>query len=171
MPHLSTRLLAVPFVLFLSSLANAQATSWLYLGAGTVRADDQPGKLSVQLDTGLGTRADRLIVVGGLARVAWYESTGTALGLMLRGTSGGFSRGGFGVGADVGLHQPLWGERRSQLLANLVLGAPWGLTLTMGSTMSGEPRTQFASLGFDFARLTVHRHTGTEWFPNPKPSP
>ena len=32
---------------------------------------------------------------------------------------------------------------------------------------SGDQKLYFASLGIDFARLTVHRHTGLDWFPNP----
>jgi len=40
---------------------------------------------------------------------------------------------------------------------------------TLGS--GGDQRLYFASIGLDLARLTVHRHSGLDWFANPMRAP
>lgn len=157
-----------------STSAAAQATSWLYAGGGAGRVQRQSDEsLSlIQLDTGLGTTAKAPVVVGGLFRLQGYLGGGLDLGVAARLVTRGFARGGFGVGIDAGVYQRWWGPDSTGFAGNLVLGAPWGLTLVGGATQgSGDQRVYFASLGIDFARLTVHRHTGLDWFANPMRAP
>jgi hypothetical protein len=161
-----------------SSTAAAQATSWLYVGggAGVIEPGEAEGdketKSSLQIDTGLGTSAEHPIVVGGIFRVQGYFGAGADLGVAARIVTRGFALGGFGAGIDAGVYQRWWGTESTGFNGNLVLGAPWGITLVGGASIgSGDERIYFASLGIDLARLTVHRHTGLDWFANPMRSP
>jgi hypothetical protein len=154
--------------------AAAQATSWLYVGggAGVVEQEERETRSTVQLDTGLGTSAAHPLVVGGLFRVQSYLGAGADLGVAARLVTRGFAIGGFGGGIDAGVYQRWWGTESTGFAGNLVLGAPWGITLLGGASVgSGDQRVYFASLGIDLARLTVHRHTGLDWFANPMRSP
>lgn len=154
--------------------AAAQVTSWLYVGGGggVLEAGEREEYPLVQLDTGLGSTADVPIVVGAIARVQGYVGGGADLGALARVVSRGYAKGDFGLGVDLGVNQRLWGEKTTQLAGNLVLGAPWGVTCIAGAALGAEERRGFfVSLGVDFARLTVHRHTGLDWFPNPMRSP
>ncbi len=161
-------------LLALPRSAAAQASSWLYVGGGAgriERADNESLSL-VQVDTGLGTSSRKPIVVGGLFRIQGYIGGGADLGLVARLCTSGFVQGGFGAGVDAGVYQRWWGPDSTGVAGNLVLGAPWGITLIGGATLgSDDQRAYFASLGIDFARLTVHRHTGLDWFRNPMRSP
>jgi hypothetical protein len=154
--------------------ASAQATSWLYVGGGSgvldfpTREGDGLERPALQVDSGLGTSATSPVVVGALFRGQAYFGSGLDLALVARGVSRGFARGGFGLGLDVGAYQRWWGSQSTGVTGNLVLGGPWGLTLLGGASIgSGEQKLYFASLGIDLARLTVHRHTGLDWFANP----
>jgi hypothetical protein len=170
-------LLSCCFVLLASTwagVARAQASSWLYLGGGASvvdsgERDDYP---LIQIDTGLGTSAKHPLVVGGIFRMQSYLSGGADLGVLARVVSRGFAKGDYGLGLDVGVSQRFWGVHATQFTADLVLGAPWGLTCILGAALDGDVQQgYFVSLGFDFARLTVHRHTGLDWFANPMRSP
>jgi hypothetical protein len=167
--------LALVFVgLAWSPAAGAQATSWLYLGggAGVLDRSDRETRSAVQLDTGLGSSARRPIIVGGIFRVQGYLGAGADLGVLARVVTRGFALGGFGAGLDAGVYQRWWGADSSGFMGNLVLGAPWGITLLGGASVgSGDQRIYFAALGLDLARLTVHRHYGLDWFQNPMRSP
>jgi len=162
-------------LLALSESASAQASSWLYVGGGAgriERSDDDDSMSLVHVDTGLGTSSRRPLVVGGLLRLQGYFGGGADLGVLARLCTKGFVQGDFGVGLDAGVHQRWWGPNSTGFAGNLVLGAPWGITLVGGAVLgSGDQRTYFASLGLDLARLTVHRHTGLDWFANPMRSP
>jgi hypothetical protein len=161
-------------VLFWSPLSSAQATSWLYVGggAGVVDDDERDTRSILQLDTGLGTSARHALVAGGIFRVQGYFGAGADLALAGRLVTRGFALGGFGLGVDAGVYQRWWGPGSTGFTGNLVLGIPWGLTLLGGASVgSGDQRIYFASLGIDLARLTVHRHHGLDWFPNPMRSP
>jgi hypothetical protein len=171
-------LLSLLIALAWSNAARAQATSWLYVGGGAAVLERQPeredteSRAALQLDTGVGTSARAPIVVGGLFRVQGYFGAGVDLGLAARVVTRGFALGGFGVGVDAGVYQRWWGTESTGFTGNLVLGAPWGLTLLGGASVgSGEQRIYFVSLGIDLARLTVHRHVGLDWFANPMRSP
>jgi hypothetical protein len=165
----------VEFALILVALAwspaaAAQATSWLYVGggAGVVDQPEKETRTALSLDTGLGTSAEHPIVAGGLFRVQGYLGAGADLGIAARLVTRGFARGGFGGGIDAGVYQRWWGAGSTGFTGNLVLGAPWGITLLGGASIgSGDQRIYFASLGIDLARLTVHRHYGLDWFANP----
>jgi hypothetical protein len=153
-----------------SPAAAAQATSWLYVGggAGVVDQGEKETRSALSLDTGMGTSAEHPIVAGGLFRVQGYFGAGADLGLAARLVTRGFARGGFGGGIDAGVYQRWWGAGSTGFTGNLVLGAPWGITLLGGASIgSGDQRIYFASLGIDLARLTVHRHSGLDWFANP----
>lgn len=166
-----------------SSSAGAQATSWLYMGGGSSisRASSSADTSSsarnvrslVQLDVGLGVPADQSFVWGGIATMQLHGNDNIDLGFLARGTTGGYARGDYGLGFDIGVVRRLWAESKTTaLIANLVFGGPWGLTLSAGATVAGrQDSTLQVSLGIDFARLTVHRTSGLNWFPNPLPSP
>lgn len=161
-------------VLAVPSTAAAQATSWLYVGggAGVVDQGEKETHSTLSLDTGLGTSAEHPVVVGGIFRVQGYFGAGADLGVAARLVTRGFAIGGFGAGIDAGVYQRWWGTESTGFTGNLVLGAPWGITLLGGASVgSGDQRIYFASLGIDLARLTVHRHSGLDWFANPMRSP
>jgi hypothetical protein len=154
--------------------AEAQASSWLYVGGGTgvIDAGDRTIRPALQLDTGLGSAATHPVVLGGLFRAQAYFGSGVDLAVVIRGVSRGFARGDWGLGLDVGVYQRWWGIDSTGAIGNLVLGGPWGLTLLGGATLgSGDQRLYFATLGLDLARLTVHRHSGLGWFANPMRAP
>jgi hypothetical protein len=156
------------------SESKAQATSWLYAGGGTGAVERGQTEVLplVQVDSGLGTSARYPVVVGGLFRFQGYVGGGLDLGVVSRVVSRGFAQGGYGAGIDIGVSQRWWGARSTALIGSLVLGAPWGLTVNVGaSSGSGDQRTAFATVGIDFARLTVHRASGLNWMQNPMRSP
>jgi hypothetical protein len=157
-----------------SAPARAQATSWLYVGggAGVVDTGKRETRSALQVDTGLGTSARHALVVGGIFRAQGYFGAGLDLGAAARLVTRGFALGGFGAGIDAGMYQRLWGDQGLGFSGNLTLGAPWGLTLLGGASVGPEDqRIYYVSLGIDLARLTVHRHTGLDWFENPMRSP
>jgi hypothetical protein len=171
-PALVLALLTVP------SSAAAQATSWLYVGGGAGILEtgavepEKETRSALSLDTGLGTSAEHPVVVGGIFRVQAYFGAGADLGVAARIVTRGFAIGGFGAGIDAGVYQRWWGTESTGFTGNLVLGAPWGITLLGGASVGSEDqRIYFASLGIDLARLTVHRHSGLDWFANPMRSP
>lgn len=154
--------------------ARADVSSWLYVGGGPGVLDraTKEDKTVLHIDTGLGTSPAKFLVFGGMFRGQALFGSGVDLGLVSRLVTGEFVRGGFGGGIDLGISQRWWGEGSTGLTGNLVLGAPWGLTLCAGGTLgSNDERLVFATIGFDFARLTVHRRTGLDWFANPMSSP
>src|SRR5688572_20444281 len=154
--------------------ARADVSSWLYAGggAGVLDRETKEDKTLFHLDTGMGTDPASPLVFGGLFRAQALFGSGVDLGLVSRLVTGSFVRGGFGGGIDLGVSQRWWGEGSTGLTGNLVLGAPWGLTLCAGGTLgTNDERLLFATIGFDFARLTVHRQTGLDWFANPMRSP
>jgi hypothetical protein len=165
------------WALALSSLAagcllahNAQAdvSSWVYAGFGPAYLKDvERDRYTLQLETGIGT-PPAAIVAGGLFRVQPYFGEGTDLALLARVATRGFVQGGFGLALDAGGYQRFWGEGSTGGLGSLVLGLPWGINLSASGGM-GSNDAKFASLtlGLDFARLTVYRTHGTNWFSNP----
>jgi hypothetical protein len=83
-----------------------------------------------------------------------------------------YARGNFGLGLDLGPEYHFGDNSGTQGAARLLLGAPWGITATAGGSYSVDDVKTFTfTLGFDFARLTVHRETGLNWFPNPSRVP
>ncbi len=155
--------------------AHADVSSWAFVGSGasslkqknlTLRTD-----ATLAIETGVGTAPTHPLVVGGMFKLQALFGDGADLGLSLRLASRGFVTGRFGLALDAGPYQRFWGAGSSGGQASLVLGAPWGITLSVGGGMgTNEARQYGATLGLDFARLTVYRLSGENWFPNPHPA-
>jgi hypothetical protein len=163
------------FVLGVSAEAAADVSSWMFVGTGPSVIDEPDtetkSQAALQLETGLGSSPAAPVIGGGLFRLHTHFSEGTDLGLLLRTASHGFVNGGWGGAIDLGGYQRWWGGTSSGVQGSLVLGAPWGITLSVGAGVGNdEARTYTASLGVDLARLTVYRRTGDSWWPNPFPA-
>jgi len=155
--------------------AHADVSSWVYVGGGASQIEqrDLERKIdkTLSLETGLGTSPHRVLVFGGMFKLLALFGDGADLGLSARLASRGFVTGGFGLALDAGPYQRFWGDGSTGGQAALVLGAPWGLTLSLGGGYGTNDARQIgASLGFDFARLTVYRLSGENWLPNPHPA-
>lgn len=174
MPSFKTKHFAAAIVCGLAALsvtgrAQADVSSWVYAGVGPgfLSEGEDRQRWTLQLETGLGTPPAGF-VFGGLFRAHTYFSEGTDLALLLRGATGGFVQGDWGFAVDAGAYQRFWGEGSQGGLAALVLGAPWGVTLSASAGLgTNEHRFASVTLGLDFARLTVYRSSGTRWFMNP----
>lgn len=161
-------------MLLLASPARADVSSWLYLGGGPswlTTADGTDGHPGLQMETGLGTPPADMLAVGGLFRVHTHFTRGTDLALLARLATHGFVNGGWGVALDAGGYQRWWEEGSTGLLGSLVLGAPWGITLSATAGFgTNDQRLYSGTLGIDLARLTVYRRTGESWWKNPFPA-
>jgi hypothetical protein len=149
--------------------ARADVSSWMYTGAGPGFLDTGSDKRHsvLELATGLGT-PPAAVVFGGLFRTQTFFERGTDLALLARFATRGYVQGGFGLALDAGGYQRFWGVGSSGGTAALGFGAPWGVTLSAsGGLGSNDQRFFVATLGLDFARLTVYRTHGTNWFLNP----
>jgi hypothetical protein len=126
---------------------------------------------TLAIETGIGTAPRHPLVVGGMFKLQALFGNGADLGLSLRLATRSFVTGKFGLALDAGPYQRFWGEGSTGGQASVVLGAPWGITLSVGGGMGSNEARQFgATLGVDFARLTVYRLAGENWFPNPHPA-
>jgi len=166
---------ALGITLGYSGSAKADVSSWAYAGVGATYLQQKGLELkldpSLAIETGLGTPPTNKLIVGGMFRLLALFGDGADLGLSLRVASRGFVTGGFGIAVDAGPYQRFWGEGSTGGHAALVLGAPWGITLSVNGGMgTREARHYGATIGLDFARLTVYRLTGESWFPNPRPA-
>jgi hypothetical protein len=164
--------------------ARADVSSWLSFGGGAggqlaqgATQPDMAGAFTWSL--GVGTSPLGPIVAGIIYRGTTYLGLGTDVGGGLRLTTGGFSRGDWGLALDVTPFWRTWGNGAYgtvPLQEALTLGTPWGLQLAVGGQewdMSGNPyaRGLFAALEFDLLRFTVMRQGSTErWWPNPNPA-
>jgi hypothetical protein len=149
--------------------ARADVASWMYAGVGPgfLENSGERRPWSLQIDSGFGSHPST-VVVGGLFRLHTYFEQGSDLALLVRGASRGFVQGEWGFALDAGGYQRFWGEGSSGGLASLALGGLWGVTLSGSAGMgTNDHRFMSLTLGIDFARLTVHRLSGTNWFPNP----
>jgi len=168
--------LAVPaVVLAWSGSARADVTSWFFAGGGPSWLSEQKSSYqlepTMQLDLGIGTPPSGDVVIGVLGRTSTYFGRGTDLGLALRGATGGFARGDWGVALDAGMYKRWWNMESSGPLASLQLGAPYGIQLSLNSSFGNDDHRTFgAILGIDFLRLTVFRLGGEQWWPNPRPA-
>jgi hypothetical protein len=155
--------------------ARADVSSWAYVGSGASSLKQQDLDLKVDptlaIETGIGTPATHPFVLGGMFKLKGLIGDGADLGLALRLATRGFVTGQFGLALDAGPYQRFWGAGSSGGQAALVVGAPWGITLSVGGGMgTHDAREIGATLGLDFARLTVYRLSGENWFPNPHPA-
>jgi len=155
--------------------ARADVSSWAYVGGGMTSLKQKNLELKVDptlaIETGVGTAPRHPLVVGGMFKLQALFGDGADLGISLRLATRSFVTGNFGLALDAGPYQRFWGEGSTGGQASLVLGAPWGITLSLGGGMGSNDARQFgATLGVDFARLTVYRLAGENWFPNPHPA-
>ena len=162
-------------VLFTSHSARADVSSWVFVGGGAARLQQNglPAATmgSMRLQIGLGTPPSNPIVFGGLFSLEPNFGYGSDIALLLRSATRSYANGDFGLALDVGPYERLWGEKSVGGAGTLWLGAPWGLALGLNASVgSHEARGFSAILGVDFARLTVYRNSGTNWFPNPFPA-
>jgi hypothetical protein len=126
---------------------------------------------TLELKTGLGTPPGDFLAVGGVFQLETRFGKGTDLGLLARFATRGYVLGGFGVALDLGGYERFWGPRSAGGLGALVLGAPFGVILSLGGGIgTNDQRHYGAVLGFDFARLTVYRESGTSYYPNAFPA-
>jgi hypothetical protein len=157
--------------LLVASPAKADVSSWMFVGggAGSVpggHAGSQQTLGTLQLDAGFGSDPKRDWVFGGVGRTLTFFNAGTDLSLLLRTTTGGFSRGDWGLALDVGAYRRWWGPDQTGLQASLNLGGPWGLQFGVTGGVDRENQTVAFTLGFDWARGTAHRQSGQSWWPN-----
>ncbi len=130
--------------------------------------DTQP---LLSLQTGMGTPPNSPIIVGGMFKLNTYFGRGTDLGLSLRTATQGFVLGDWGAAIDLGGYQRFWEVGSTGGQGSLVLGAPWGITLDVtGGIGTNDARHVSAVIGIDFARLTIYRTSGQNWFMNPYPA-
>lgn len=185
---------AVAALVLLAPAARADLTSWLSVGGGYSVAyrsggTDTDTKLSLapRYDWagafsgtfGVGTTPIAPFVIGGVFRSTTRFGLGTDVGVMARLTTGGFSRGDWGLAVDLGASMRWWGNGdygRYPLQGVLLAGAPWGLQVAIGAdllNLGGEPPTRggFALLEIDVLRLTLMRQGSTDaaW-KNPSPA-
>jgi hypothetical protein len=119
-----------------SAPASADVSSWAYVGSGVSSFEQQGLERRVDptlaIETGLGTPPTSKLVVGGLFKLSALFGDGADLGLALRVANRSFVTGGFGLALDAGPYRRVWGDGSSGGQAALVLGAPGGITLSVG---------------------------------------
>jgi hypothetical protein len=162
-------------VLTAAGPARADVSSWLFLGGGLSAleqdAEGSSRQPMFQLETGVGMPPRHTLILGGLGRLQTHFGSGTDLGLALRLATHGFVNGEWGVALDGGGYQRWWGKGSTGLSGNLVLGAPWGITLSLGGLLGSDDARGFTgAIGIDLARLTVYRRSGTSYWKNTFPA-
>lgn len=155
--------------------ARADVSSWAYVGSGASAFEQRGIKLKLDptlaIETGMGSTPSKPLIVGGMVKMQTLFGDGTDFALALRLATQGFVTGRFGLALDAGAYRRFWSEGSTGGHAALVFGAPWGITLSVaGGVGSHDARQIGATLGIDFARLTVYRLSGENWFPNPHPA-
>lgn len=161
------------------AVASADVSSW-YSVAGGVSYIDQgaaatPSTLAsplLDLDLGIGIDPLSPVVVGALFHVGSQFRIGADVGGALRVCTGGYARGEWGIGLDLGSHYRIADVDGAAGFGRVVLGGPWGLVLHLGGSYGEENvSTMSASFGIDLARFSVHRTRGTDKLPSPLSSP
>lgn len=155
--------------------ARADVSSWAYVGTGLSSLKQRNLELRVDptlaIETGIGTEPKHPVIVGGMFKLQALFGDGADLGVSVRAATRSFVTGNFGLALDAGPYWRFWGEGSRGGQASLVLGAPWGITLSVGGGVGTNDAHHYgATLGLDFARLTVYRLAGEDWFPNPRPA-
>lgn len=164
---------ALALVLFAPARARADVSGWANASAGPTFIDDGTDTLTqgaLSLQAGMGSSPANAFVGGGLFHLETHFQRGTDLGLLARFATQGYALGRWGIAVDLGGYERFWGVGSAGGLGALVLGLPWGITLR-GEAAAGtnDARSFGVVLGIDFARLTVYRSMGENWFPNPFP--
>jgi hypothetical protein len=158
-----------------TSPARADVSSWLFAGFGPssiIRKGTTDVRGSLQLDAGVGSSPAGAFAMGGLVRAHVHFGGGADFGLFWRTATGGYVRGNWGAALDLGGYVRTWTEGSPGAAGTISLGAPLGIVLNLDAGRGRDDVTTLAAvIGFDFARFTIYRETGTNWFPNPFPSP
>jgi hypothetical protein len=162
-------------VLLVTRGARADVSSWVFVGGGVARLQQQnfPATTmgTMRLQIGLGTPPSNPVVLGGLFSLEPNFGYGSDLAVLLRTATRGYVNGNFGLALDLGPYERFWGEKSVGGTGTLWLGAPWGLALGVNASIGSHEARGFSGiLGIDFARLTIYRNSGTNWFPNPFPA-
>lgn len=161
--------------LFYAPRAHADASSWLFLGGGgsslEMAGEGPEVQPLFQLETGVGSSPADPLIIGGLGRMQTHFGQGTDLGLALRLATHGFVNGQWGGALDLGGYQRWWGSESTGFAGALVLGAPWGITMSLGAHYGSNDAQGFSGvLGIDLLRLTVYRRSGESWWKNSFPA-
>lgn len=180
----SAAILAASACMLHAAPASADTSSWLSItgGYGLKHSESRDklvdaGALSFAL--GVGSSPLSSVVVGGTVRSTTYFTRGTDLSVAARVASGGFARGQWGLALEAGPGYRVWrgaGDYgRFPLSAMLLLGAPWGIELSVGAdvmNLTGDPQARGVVVlaGIDLLRLTLMRQGSTDkWWENPSP--
>jgi hypothetical protein len=155
--------------------ARADMSSWLSVGLGGAQlrytGQEPVFRLAMPINVGVGSPASAPIIVGGGVRVMPYFGQGTDFAAYLRTATQGYAVGGFGVALDAGGYSRAFGGGSSGFLGVLNLGAPWGVVASLMYERGNSDAQVFgATLGIDFLRLTVHRLSGEQEWPNVNPA-
>ncbi len=165
--------------------ARADVSSWLSAGSGygfKHRDSTSSFDRGVAASFAIGVGSDPLksVIIGGVLRSTTYFTLGTDVSLAVRGATGGFARGQWGLALDVGPMWRTWGGGdygRVPIHAMVIGGGPWGLQLGIGgdfaNIITDDPgaRGIVALLEMDLLRLTVMRQGATDrWWENPAPA-
>ncbi len=154
--------------------ARADVTTWLAFGGGMGLDHASGGATNANptfsASMGVGSDPTRSWVLGGVFRSLSRFNEGTDINLSLRATTGGFSRGDWGLGLDLGPGLRLWASNAYgtyPLQGAVLLGAPWGLEVSVGSDivdLAGHPTSLggYAVLEFDLLRFTLLRQGSTD---------
>lgn len=118
------------------------------------------------LETGMGSPPSGRVVVGGVFKFQPIFGYGIDLGLALRTATRSYVNGGWGLALDLGGYQRFM-RQSTGLTETLVIGAPWGFGVSLGAGTGTRDQYHVSlAIGFDLARLTVHRGTGGKWWKN-----
>ncbi|MBI3202086.1 MAG: hypothetical protein HYZ29_11130 [Myxococcales bacterium] len=174
-PSVATALGLLAGLSLLPRAARADVSSWLYVAPGyswTKQGDQATqSQPALQLDTGMGSPPKYAVIVGGLLHWQTHFGRGSDLGLLLRTATHGFVNGGWGAAVDLGGYERWWELGSAGGMGQLVLGAPWGITLAGGAGRGTNDGQHYSvTLGVDLARLTVYRRTGDSWWKNTFPA-
>ncbi len=174
-PAFAIVLAAAGLACFSARPARADVTTWLAFGTGlavdhsttTHITNWSPG---ISASMGVGSDPTRAIVVGWAFRLMSRVNEGADMSLSLRLTTGGYSRGDWGLGFDLGPGLRLWESNNDgmyPLQGNVIFGAPWGLQATVGSDLLNlaiHPASigAYALIEFDLMRFTLMRQGSTD---------
>jgi hypothetical protein len=159
----------------LSGAAFADTATWFHVGGGAMgfqEASDTELTLAATMaaEAGVGTTVHAPVSFGGLFRVQPVFEHGVDLDLYLRFCNHSFMTGPVGFAIDAGGYARFWGVQSAGFSGQLILGGPLGLQLSaLGQYGSGGSFAFGGVLGFDLARLIVHRETLLDWWQNPRP--
>jgi hypothetical protein len=172
------RLVAIACVAAVSagaSGARADVTTWLAFGTGLAVDHSKVTGVTnwnetVSASMGVGSDPTKRWVLGGIFRTNSRFNEGTDLSLSFRITTGGFSRGDWGLALDVGPGLRLWSNNEFgtyPLQGVFTFGLPWGMQIAAGAdivNLQGKPESLggYAIFEFDLMRFSLLRQGSTD---------